>query len=78
MASFLPIGASADAISTFFNKIKVPRSLDDFLTSSKNDQMVIGGLASKIHLIRYLYMQIDRCKQNFVLMSNSSSMLSCQ
>jgi hypothetical protein len=54
MVSFLPIGASVDAISTLLNKIKVPRSLDDFLASSKNDQLVIGGLASKIHLIYYL------------------------
>jgi hypothetical protein len=51
MASFLPIGASVDAMSALLNRIKVPKSIDEFLSSSKNDQMVIGGLASKIHLI---------------------------
>jgi hypothetical protein len=41
---------SIESITAFLEKLKIPKSLDEFLDSSKNDQVVVGGLAG---LIKY-------------------------
>jgi hypothetical protein len=48
---------SIESIQAFLEKLKIPKSLDEFLDSSKNDQVVVGGLAG---LIKYttVFLQI--------------------
>ena len=51
---------TADTVINFLKNLKLPKNVDQFLESSKSDQLAVGSLAGyleiiKIHFLRLFY-----------------------
>lgn len=43
---------TADSIINFLKNLKLPKNVDQFLESSKSDQLAVGGLAGSLVTIK--------------------------